>query len=211
MGKFVQVKGNSKGFAIQIFEPEFEEIQDEVIQIMQESKGFFKGAKFAGFQGRNLRKEEEARLLEIVKSDFDLKAMQENLAAEGSLEVSSGESSEEASREPEPKRVPLHVIARTLRSGQRIDVEGDLVLMGDANPGSILTATGNIVVVGVLRGTAHAGINGDDSVSVSAYRLEPLQLRISDVIARSPDRAEQEGKREIARLNEQHEISISTI
>ena len=103
------------------------------------------------------------------------------------------------------------MIARTLRSGQRIDVEGDLVLMGDANPGSILTATGNIVVVGALRGTAHAGINGDDGASVSAYRLQPLQLRIADVIARSPDREEQDGKREIARLNEQHEISISTI
>jgi septum site-determining protein MinC len=120
-------------------------------------------------------------------------------------------SCEESIVQVEPERVPLHVIARTLRSGQRIDVEGDLVLMGDANPGSILTATGNIVVVGALRGIAHAGINGDDGVSVSAYRLEPLQLRIADVIARSPDRAERDGKREIARLNERHEISISTI
>jgi septum site-determining protein MinC len=206
MGKFVQVKGNSKGFAIQIFEPEFEEICEEVTQMMRESKGFFKGAKFAGFQGRNLREDEEARLLEIVESDFDLKAMQEE-AREDQL----NEGHEKSTADLEPERVPLHVIARTLRSGQRIDVEGDLVLMGDANPGSILTATGNIVVVGALRGTAHAGINGDDGVSVSAYRLQPLQLRIADVIARSPDREEQDGKREIARLNEQHEISISTI
>ena len=206
MGKFVQVKGNSKGFAIQIFEPEFEEICEEVTQMMRESKGFFKGAKFAGFQGRNLREDEEARLLEIVESDFDLKAMQEE-AREDQL----NEGHEKSTADLEPERVPLHVIARTLRSGQRIDVEGDLVLMGDANPGSILTATGNIVVVGALRGTAHAGINGDDGASVSAYRLQPLQLRIADVIARSPDREEQDGKREIARLNEQHEISISTI
>lgn len=203
MGRFVQVKGNAKGFAIQIFEPEFDEIRDEVIQMMQESKGFFKGAKFAGFQGRHLREEEEANLLEIVESDFNLDAIKEEAAVEASCE--------ESIVQVEPERVPLHVIARTLRSGQRIDVEGDLVLMGDANPGSILTATGNIVVVGALRGIAHAGINGDDGVSVSAYRLEPLQLRIADVIARSPDRAERDGKREIARLNERHEISISTI
>ncbi len=207
MGRFVQVKGNAKGFAIQIFEPEFDEIRDEVIQMMQESKGFFKGAKFAGFQGRHLREEEEANLLEIVESDFNLDAIKEKAAVEEPLE----ESHEESIVQAEPERVPLHVIARTLRSGQRIDVEGDLVLMGDANPGSILTATGNIVVVGALRGIAHAGINGDDNVSVSAYRLEPLQLRIADVIARSPDRAERDGKREIARLNERHEISISTI
>lgn len=203
MGRFVQVKGNSKGFAVQIFEPEFEEIRDELIQMMQESKGFFKGAKFAGFQGRNLRPEEEASLLEIVESDFEMDEHQEEAVVE--------EAIEEIAEPAKPERVPLHVMTRTLRSGQRIDVEGDLVLMGDANPGSILTATGNIVVVGALRGIAHAGINGDDKVSVSAYRLEPLQLRIADVIARSPDRTEKDGKREIARLNEQHEISISTI
>ncbi len=203
MGRFVQVKGNAKGFAIQIFEPEFEEIRGELIQMMQESKGFFKGAKFAGFQGRNLRPEEEASLLEIVESDFELNERQEEAVVE--------EPVEEIIEPVKPERVPLHMITRTLRSGQRIDVEGDLVLMGDANPGSILTATGNIVVVGALRGIAHAGINGDDNVSVSAYRLEPLQLRIADVIARAPDRAEKDGKREIARLNEKHEIRISTI
>lgn len=201
MGKFVQVKGSAKGFSIHVFEPEFDAIQTELTEMIKDSKGFFKGAKFAGFKGRNLREEEEAQLLQILEADFNLEAAKEP-------EKESGETLDTGAL---PAREPMHVIARTLRSGQRIDVEGDLVLMGDANPGSILTATGNIVVVGVLRGIAHAGINGDHNASISAYRLEPLQLRIADVIARSVDQTDKEGKREIARLNQDHEISISTI
>jgi len=200
MGKFVQVKGSAKGFSIHVFEPDFQAIQMELTEMMRESKGFFKGAKFAGFQGRNLREEEESELLSILERDFNMEAMKEEVAEP---EVSQEEAVSPPARE-------LHVIGRTLRSGQRIDVEGDLVLMGDANPGSILTATGNIVVVGALRGIAHAGINGDEEVSISAYRLEPLQLRIANVIARSTDQGRTEGKREIARLNQDHEISIST-
>jgi septum site-determining protein MinC len=201
MGKFVQVKGSAKGFSIQVFEPEFQAIRNELTELIKESKGFFKGAKFAGFQGRNLREEEEEQLLEILKTDFVMEEKEEAVDLEEAIET-------EAAPPPPP---PMHVIGRTLRSGQRIDVEGDLVLMGDANPGSIITATGNIVVVGALRGIAHAGINGDQNVSISAYRLEPLQLRIADVIARSMDQAEGGGQREIARLNEDHVISISTI
>ncbi len=200
MGKFVQVKGSAKGFSIHVFEPDFQAIQTELAEMMRESKGFFKGAKFAGFQGRNLREEEEEQLLSLLERDFDLETIKEEGPEEDEAEA---ETTAPPARE-------LHVIGRTLRSGQRIDVEGDLVLMGDANPGSILTATGNIVVVGALRGIAHAGINGDEAVSISAFRLEPLQLRIANVIARSTDQGKAEGKREIARLNEDHEISIST-
>lgn len=199
MGKFVQVKGSAKGFSIHVFEPDFQAIQTELAEMMRESKGFFKGAKFAGFQGRNLREEEEEQLLSILEMDFNLETIKEK-----------EEPEENEAEAIEPPARELHVIGRTLRSGQRIDVEGDLVLMGDANPGSILTATGNIVVVGALRGIAHAGINGDEAVSISAFRLEPLQLRIANVIARSTDQVKAEGKREIARLNEDHEISIST-
>lgn len=200
MGKFVQVKGSARGFSIHVFEPDFQAIQMELTAMMRESKGFFKGAKFAGFQGRNLREEEESQLLSILERDFNLEAIN----TEPEPEPEAVEAAEQL-----PAR-ELHVIGRTLRSGQRIDVDGDLVLMGDANPGSILTATGSIVVVGALRGIAHAGMNGDEEVSISAYRLEPLQLRIANVIARSTDQERTEGKREIARLNQDHEISIST-
>lgn len=74
----------------------------------------------------------------------------------------------------------------TLRSGQRITYEGNVVIVGDVNPGAEIRATGDIVVTGALRGLAHAGAGGDSGVVV-AFKLEPTQLRIGDVIGRPPE------------------------
>ncbi len=75
----------------------------------------------------------------------------------------------------------------TLRSGQKISSEGHLIVQGDVNPGAELKAAGNIVVLGALKGTVHAGATGDRSASVSALVLSPTQIRIADVITRAPD------------------------
>lgn len=75
----------------------------------------------------------------------------------------------------------------TLRSGQKLSSEGHLIVQGDINPGAELKAAGNIVVLGTLKGIVHAGATGDRSASVSALVLSPTQIRIADVITRSPD------------------------
>lgn len=79
------------------------------------------------------------------------------------------------------------LICRHLRSGQKVFCEGNLVILGDINPGAEVIAGGNIVVMGSLRGLAHAGAFGDDTVIISAYRLNPTQLRIANHITRPPD------------------------
>jgi septum site-determining protein MinC len=58
-----------------------------------------------------------------------------------------------------------------------------LVVVGDVNPGAELVATGDIVVFGSLRGTAHAGAQGDATARVYALELAPTQLRIATLIA----------------------------
>lgn len=85
------------------------------------------------------------------------------------------------------KDQPAVLIERTLRSGQIVHYEGNLVILGDVNPGAEVTATGDVVVMGVLRGTVHTGASGDESATVIAFRLQPTQLRIAGYIARSPD------------------------
>jgi len=79
------------------------------------------------------------------------------------------------------------MIRRSLRSGQSISFDGNIVIMGDVNPGSEVCASGDIVVFGCLRGVAYAGANGKQDARVVALRLMPTQLRIADRIARSPD------------------------
>jgi len=73
----------------------------------------------------------------------------------------------------------------TLRGGQALHNLGNLVVIGDVNPGAELVASGDIVVFGALRGVAHAGAQGDRGARVIALELAPTQLRIATLIATS--------------------------
>lgn len=87
---------------------------------------------------------------------------------------------------PENKPQPM-VITKTLRGGQEIMYSGSVFIMGDVNPGAKVTAGGDIVISGACRGVAHAGAYGDKQATITAKRLIASQLRIADIIARSPD------------------------
>lgn len=76
---------------------------------------------------------------------------------------------------------------RIVRSGQILRVTGDLLLIGDVNPGGKIMSTGNIYVMGSLYGIAHAGIHGDRNAFIAASFMKPTQLRIADYISRAPD------------------------
>jgi septum site-determining protein MinC len=71
----------------------------------------------------------------------------------------------------------------TLRGGQALQQLGNIVVVGDVNPGAELVASGDILVFGALRGTAHAGAQGDVNARVAALELAPTQLRIATFIA----------------------------
>lgn len=79
------------------------------------------------------------------------------------------------------------LIQRTVRSGQRIFYPGNVVVLGDVNPGGEIIAGGNIIVMGTFRGIAHAGALGEEKAVVAALRLEPSQLRIASYVTRAPD------------------------
>ncbi len=74
----------------------------------------------------------------------------------------------------------------TVRSGDRISSNGNLCIIGDVNPGAIVSAKKNIYVWGKLLGVAFAGKSGNKNASISSLYLNPLQLRIADVIAIGP-------------------------
>jgi len=78
-------------------------------------------------------------------------------------------------------------IKQTVRSGQTIRFDGNVIVYGDTNPGSEIIATGDIVVLGSLKGMAHAGAKGDEKCQIIALNLKPTQLRISSYIGRPPD------------------------
>lgn len=89
----------------------------------------------------------------------------------------------------ETEKLPTLYIQRTLRSGQSISSDGNIVIIGDANPGSEIIAKGDITVWGILGGIAHAGSAGNNFARIRALKMNAIQLRIADVFARRPDSA----------------------
>ena len=89
----------------------------------------------------------------------------------------------------------------TVRSGDRISSNGNLCIIGDVNPGAIVSAKKNIYIWGKLLGIAYAGKDGDKNASISSLYLNPLQLRIADVVAIGPKDKPKSYYPEIAVIN----------
>ncbi len=82
---------------------------------------------------------------------------------------------------------PTKYIKQTIRSGQVINYEGNVVIIGDCHPGCEITAFGDITVWGVLSGIAHSGAGGNQKARVRALKMNAIQLRIANCYSRRPD------------------------
>ena len=87
----------------------------------------------------------------------------------------------------ETELLPTLYIHRTLRSGQSISSDGNIVVIGDVNPGAEIIAKGDITVWGILGGIAHAGSNNNNYAKIRALKMNAIQIRIGNVFARRPD------------------------
>ncbi len=79
------------------------------------------------------------------------------------------------------------IVKRTLRSGQTVKHTGTIIILGDVNPGAEVIAEGDIIIFGVCRGVVHAGSGGNEQATITANRLQAMQIRIAGLIARAPD------------------------
>ena len=88
------------------------------------------------------------------------------------------------------KDVQMLVVNRTLRGGQEVQSQGSVLVLGNVNPGAQVIAGGSIDIRGTCRGIVHAGAYGDRDAIIIADHLMPVQIRIADVIAQSPEQYE---------------------
>ena len=112
---------------------------------------------------------------------------------------------EEDGEHPIPKsreQDGLLVHRGTLRSGDHLQCDGDVLIYGDVNPGARVSAGGDVMVWGRLRGIAHAGCHGNTKAKIVALHLRPVQLRISNAVARGPEDQPLDGLTEQARLDQ---------
>lgn len=81
-------------------------------------------------------------------------------------------------------------IQNSIRSGQKEEYTGSLVICGDVNAGAEVIAGGNIAVTGVLRGVAHAGANGNKRAIISANCIDITQIRIANLVKEIAEKTE---------------------
>lgn len=105
----------------------------------------------------------------------------------------------------------VRILTKTIRSGQEIEITGDLLLVGDVNPGGTVKATGNVFIMGSLNGIAHAGYQGNRAAVIMASYMNPVQLRIADLYSRSPDYETEGVYMECGYIDESNKIIIDRL
>ncbi len=100
-------------------------------------------------------------------------------------------------------------IEEHLGPGQRIEYEGSLVILGDVNGGAEVIAGENIVILGILRGLAHAGAKGNKEAIIACSSIEAPQIRISNIIKeRSKEEVQERSIKTSAYVDENGEIVV---
>lgn len=178
-------------------EDDFDTVLEHIEKKLESSGRFFKGASLAvKYRGRKLNPDQEQTIAALLskKTNAEIKSFEEDI----SLPERELEEVDKSREKPKMRRMFFKGLEEgmarfykgTVRSGQLVSFEGNLVIIGDVNPGGEVIATGNVIVMGSLRGMVHAGADGNKDAVVAALNLQPTQLRIADVITRPPDTRE---------------------
>lgn len=170
------VKGSKEGLVVNIDETiELEQAKEKLKEKFESTKDFFNSGKIKiAIAAQGFTDFEICELQSVVKGILD--------KADITFVPFKAKEEEETNDEE-----PAKFYRGTVRSGQRIETEHNLIVIGDANPGSELIAGGNVIVVGSLRGLVHAGAGGNKEAVVISLNMMPTQLRIANIITRAPD------------------------
>lgn len=173
----VTIKGSKDGLTAYINYGNYEDIKEELLKKIEHSKSFFSDSNMLIVDQAKLSSTCYTDLEKILKDSFGI------ITSFQSKELS--EKSEKVFTGIYEGRTKF--IKNSIRSGQRVYYNGNVVVIGDVNSGGEIIAAGNIVIIGVLRGTVHAGCTGNTRAYVAAYIMQPSILRIADIIVRAPD------------------------
>lgn len=180
MKNTVIIKSFPNGISLILDETmDFEALLEQIGIKFRDARGFFKDAGMAlSIEGREITEAEEIRVLEAIRANCDiniicliehdgqknknfvkaLKSVEKHLAAESDGQFIRG----------------------SLKNGEVMEIENNVVILGDVYPGSKIISTKNIIVLGGLYGEAYAGGGGKSNTYVVALEMSPEKLKIGD-------------------------------
>ncbi|MBP3609092.1 MAG: septum site-determining protein MinC [Lachnospiraceae bacterium] len=189
MNSVVSIRGSKHGISVKLAESAtYEEIKQNTASAFRDAAKLLGDKKVAvSFEGKVLTEEQQEELVELIHqnsslqiicimeqaSEKDRRFQESVLCAQMELDASTGE-----------------FYKGHIRSGQVAEFERSVIIIGDVNPGASIVSKGNIIILGSLKGTAFAGASGKRNCFIVAMDMQPIQIRIADVFARSADRPE---------------------
>lgn len=179
MDKLITFKGNNKSLQLLVDKnASFVQVHQALVDKLSASVNFFVKNTQIYWENPAFPKHQQQILTSLFKKYHLL------------LEIKATESVEKVSQDI-VEELPDKFINRTIRGGEEICYKGSIVIVGNVNPGAKIVAGGNIDIHGSCRGVVHAGAFGNSNAFIVADKLAPLQIRIADYIARSPDNADE--------------------
>jgi septum site-determining protein MinC len=214
----VQIKGIRDGLLASFIDASWDEQRLALLTQIDDRPAFFQGARLAMDVGTQALKVN------------DLVDLRDHLSERGiSLwaVVSESPTTEHTSQllgfatrisKPRPEENKQFVdisdetalfVNKTVRSGTRIEFPGNVVVIGDVNPGAEIVADGSVIVWGRVRGMIHAGARGDKSAFICALDLSATQLRIADEVSATL-KPQKDPQPEVASINSEGRLQAET-
>lgn len=194
----LNIKGVREGLLATFGAGGWENLSQALIHQVVENSSFFKGARLAIDVGnrplgavelgtlRDMLSDQQVSLWAVLSESekTELTAQVLGLATRLSDPLAG---KERRRAEIQNEHESALMVQKTLRSGVKISAPGHVVIVGDVNPGGEIEAGGSVLVWGRLKGTVHAGKDGDAECRISAIDFQPAQLRIAGMLARPAD------------------------
>ena len=193
------IKGNKEGLNAIINIDKFgnfEEMLDALIEKLSKGKKFYKGSTLSITTKLSSLTEKDVESLKVV------------LFEEIGIKDIVFEDKDIKDKESESKifngvyEGRTKFIRKTVRGGQCVDFQGNIVIVGDVNSGAEVYAGGNIIVLGSIKGNVYAGVGGNRKAIIAAFALQPEILKIGDIITISPDDFEKPKYPEVAKVKD---------
>ena len=173
----------------------YKDIKEKMQQILEASNDLFEDVEEPILiKGKRLQDHEEKEILRMIAQKTELKIVVEKPKKLGLATINNIFNKDTTISNAK-------VFTGTVRSGQRIEYEGTAIILGDVNAGSEVVAEQNIIVLGNIRGYVHAGAKGNRSAFIVANKINPTQLRISDLILKTEDKIDLGNGYEMAKVN----------
>ncbi|RDU23061.1 septum site-determining protein MinC [Anaerosacchariphilus polymeriproducens] len=185
MSNSVIIKSNQYGISVFLDdELPYEQLLQDIIDKFKESARFFKNAKMVvSFEGRQLTEEQTFEILNTITNYSGLNIM---------CVIDKDEEREKYFKQKLEERIEEvasncgHFYKGNLQTGQVLESETSVIILGSVEAGAKVYSKGSIIIIGSLYGKVYAGITGNQEAFVVALSMEPVQIKIADIISRNP-------------------------